>query len=478
VVDIEPGLHELAEKYFRLPKTPRLESHTIDARRFLVTTTTTYDFIFSDVYSSLFSIPAHLTTQEFFTTAKNALSENGVFAANIIGSLDTSDRSFLWSEIKTFKSVFPDSDIFAVDSASNIGSQNIIFVGYKNKRMHSLDDLSKKYPELAELDLQRHLVNTNDISLEKYSILTDDYAPVEYLVAEQFKDLTSPPPSMFEGSRAMEDVVAQTNLGPRYVGSLGHTKVQDFIVKRLSELKASTTIQSWSEPDALGKNLSYKNIIARINPTATNRIIIGSHYDSTRYPGKDSSKNTNAELLGANNSGSGTAVLLELVRILKEQNEPKTFGVDLIFFDGEEGEADLSKTPWRPIGSEYFINQSKELYPTTTPKTAIILDMVCDSDLHIYKEKTSTIGGQPYQDQFWKIAKTYFPKAFNASEKYSISDDHTPLIKAGIPSFLLIDFDYPYFDTLEDTPDKCSAFSLETVGTSLELYLRSLEYHL
>jgi len=52
---------------------------------------------------------------------------------------------------------------------------------------------------------------------------------------------------------------------------------------------------------------------------------------------------------------------------------------------------------------------------------------------------------------------------FNEKSKYSIQDDHLPFIKLGIPSIVLIDFDYPYWHKISDTLDKCSPESLGIV---------------
>ena len=65
------------------------------------------------------------------------------------------------------------------------------------------------------------------------------------------------------------------------------------------------------------------------------------------------------------------------------------------------------------------------------------------------------------------------PKSFNpAPLRYSIEDDHTNLQAVGIPSLVVIDFDYePFYNTLQDTPDKCATQSLEAVGRTLLQYL-------
>ncbi|MCK5054160.1 MAG: M28 family peptidase, partial [Anaerolineales bacterium] len=57
--------------------------------------------------------------------------------------------------------------------------------------------------------------------------------------------------------------------------------------------------------------------------------------------------------------------------------------------------------------------------------------------------------------------------------KYSIIDDHLPFLHKGIPAVDIIDFDYPYWHTLDDTVDKVSADSLEQVGRALQQWLEN-----
>ncbi|MDP2593768.1 MAG: fused MFS/spermidine synthase, partial [bacterium] len=116
VSEIEPSLFELAKKYFGVEDNPQLHTYIEDGRRLLRDSDKKYDLIFSDVYYSLFSIPAHFTTQEFFTIAKKKLSDDGLFIANLIGDLSRQQPSLIFAEIKTFQSVFPNSYFFAVET--------------------------------------------------------------------------------------------------------------------------------------------------------------------------------------------------------------------------------------------------------------------------------------------------------------------------------------------------------------------------
>ncbi len=91
--------------------------------------------------------------------------------------------------------------------------------------------------------------------------------------------------------------------------------------------------------------------------------------------------------------------------------------------------------------------------------------MIGDADLNIYKEENSN---QVITDEIWKTAKDLgYGDKFIDTFKYSLIDDHTPFLEAGIPAADLIDFDYPYWHTVQDTPDKVSAGSLQAVGDTL-----------
>ena len=67
----------------------------------------------------------------------------------------------------------------------------------------------------------------------------------------------------------------------------------------------------------------------------------------------------------------------------------------------------------------------------------------------------------------WNTASELNITTFRDSAKHTVLDDHIPLNVGGIPTIVIIDFDYPYWHTEFDTPDKCSAESLENVGRVL-----------
>ncbi|HEY4512490.1 MAG TPA: fused MFS/spermidine synthase [Candidatus Paceibacterota bacterium] len=188
VAEIEPSLFDLGKEYFGVKDDPRLSNYIEDGRRLLKNSNKVYDVIFSDVYYSLFSIPTHFTTKEFFTIAKEKLSEDGIFMANLIGDLSTEEESLIMALMKTFQSVFPNNYLFAIQSPFQTGAQNIIFVGYNSDKkidLNSPEIIQNPNPNIRSL--RDHLINTGNFDLSAHPILTDNFAPVEYLTAKVLK---------------------------------------------------------------------------------------------------------------------------------------------------------------------------------------------------------------------------------------------------------------------------------------------------
>jgi spermidine synthase len=184
VVEIEPILPEIGRRYFSVPDDQRLRTMIDDGRRFLAETQQRYDFIFSDVYASLV-IPMQFATKEFFALARDRLTPGGVFFANIIGSLAQPPPSLLLSEMRTFLSVFPQGVFFAVESPDSDVVQNVIFLGVNDDREIDVTD-----PAIADSadpflrSLQVHRIDISSLDLSPHPMLTDDYAPVEYLATD------------------------------------------------------------------------------------------------------------------------------------------------------------------------------------------------------------------------------------------------------------------------------------------------------
>ena len=140
-----------------------------------------------------------------------------------------------------------------------------------------------------------------------------------------------------------------------------------------------------------------------------------------------------------------------------------------VMVDGEDLGPDLNEMF---LGAEFF---SAHL-PTPKPDYGILLDMIGGKNLQIPKEPNSARMAPKLERLFYAYASTIgLSGAFPNVMGPEIEDDHLSLNQAGVPTIDLIDFDYPAWHTLEDTPDKCSPDSLFDVGKMLENWINSPE---
>ena len=157
-------------------------------------------------------------------------------------------------------------------------------------------------------------------------------------------------------------------------------------------------------------------------------------------------------------------MLLEIARLLGDSEPP--VGVDLVFFDGEDyGQEGVPRD--FIIGSTYFAGHLKGY----RPYAVIIVDMIGERDVRIKMEGFSRATSSSLLDDVFSVAEELGVDAFVREDGPTIIDDHLPFIQAGLKAIDLIDFDYQYWHTLEDTPDKCSSESLDDVGRVLLEYI-------
>ena len=260
----------------------------------------------------------------------------------------------------------------------------------------------------------------------------------------------------FDSSRAYADVQTQVDFGPRIPGTDGHARIREWIQ---AELESAGWMVEVHESERLGHPIY--NIIAKRNAEPP-QIILGAHYDTRMIADNDPDLTKRTEPVpGANDGASGAAVLLELARSLPEDTVP----VWLVFFDTEDN-GRIEGWDWI-LGSRAFAEEVP-----VRPEAVVIVDMIGDADLNIYLEKNSDV---TVRTEIWSTAeKLGYGKQFINEEKFSMLDDHTPFLEAGIPAVDIIDFDYPYWHTTQDTPDKVSAASLQAVGDTLLNWLADM----
>jgi glutaminyl-peptide cyclotransferase len=275
------------------------------------------------------------------------------------------------------------------------------------------------------------------------------------LLASCQNKLTAPP---FDGARAYNLLLAQTDLGPRNPGSAGWHKFQTMMSGFLDSLGVNYETQPFDYDDYLtGETLHLVNWIIHIKPGASDRILLAAHYDSRPRAEHDpDSTQRDKPILGANDGASGVAVLMHLAELLHAHQPPT--GVDIVLFDGEDY-GPPGRNDQYLIGSTYFAAHN-----TTHYQYGILLDMIGDRDLRIYRESLSERYARKVDDRIWQAAARLGVSQFVDSVKFDVLDDHIPLIAAGISTVDLIDFEYPYWHTQADTPDKCDPASLSAVG--------------
>jgi hypothetical protein len=264
----------------------------------------------------------------------------------------------------------------------------------------------------------------------------------------------------FSGTTALKYIEQQLAFGPRIPNTPGHQKTGDWLLRELRARADTVVVQEIRHRTAKGQTLQLRNFFARFRPQATDRILYVAHWDTR--PFADKSANLGQQRLpvpGANDGGSGVAVLLGVADALKAK--PPTIGVDLLFVDGEDY-GDFADSTETLIGSRYF---AKHLPPGYTTLFAVLFDMVGDKDLEIIEEGYSVQNAPEVVQRVWKTAEQRgYGRYFVNRVGQALTDDHVPLQQAGIRAIDVIDFDFPYHHTTEDTIDKVSAESLQIVG--------------
>ena len=269
-------------------------------------------------------------------------------------------------------------------------------------------------------------------------------------------------PATFTGELAYPWVTRQCDLGYRITGTETNRQAGDMIIE---ELRA----QGWDvqEQTFTYMNTPARNILAWKGEAAdgSDAILIGAHYDTRRSADEE---DPSQPVMGANDGASGVAVLLELARSLAWDTEDRR--IYLAFFDAEDN-GRLDGWDWI-VGSTYMAEHWGEAGESPL-KAMILVDMIGDADQQVYYERNSDPG---LSQALWNIAgQLGYSERIIPEYRYSMLDDHIPFARMGVRAVDMIDFDYPYWHTTQDTPDKVSAESLEAIGRTLEVWLESQE---
>ena len=263
--------------------------------------------------------------------------------------------------------------------------------------------------------------------------------------------------SGFSGTRALADVRRLVAIGPRVAGTPGAAKARDYITEQLKAAGLAVQEQAFdaSTPQGSVHMINLLAVIPGIPPpeapsqVPVQRLIVAGHYDTKLFK--------EFTFVGANDGGSSAALLIELARALKPRTLP--MDVELLFLDGEEAVVEWQDSD-HTYGSRYYVQAAKKAGTLKTIGALVLVDMIGDKDLRIMKEANST----PWlTESVWSAASRLGRHEF-VGETTTIEDDHLEFLEAGVPAVDIIDLDYPAWHRVDDTLDKLSAASLQSVG--------------
>lgn len=281
--------------------------------------------------------------------------------------------------------------------------------------------------------------------------------------------------TLFCADSAYAYVARQVAFGPRVPGSEAHRRCGDWLSGMLKSTGAEVTEQIATLTTFDGTRIPMRNILARFNPEADDRILLLAHWDSRPWADQDSDPSNHATPVdGANDGASGVGVLLEMARIHAQSGSAA--GLDILLCDAEDWGTENNDDSWA-MGARYFAaNPPSKGY---LPSAAILLDMVGASEATFMREYFSQMSNPSLADEIWGIARRLgHEAAFVDRMGTAVNDDHVELIKAGIPAIDIIDYRegsgfFSGWHTASDNMDCISKETLAKVGQVLETYIKS-----
>ena len=276
----------------------------------------------------------------------------------------------------------------------------------------------------------------------------------------------------FDAKAALGYAQAQVAFGPRVPGTPAAKEAGDWIVGEMRKRADTVIVQQWTHVTQRGDTLPMRNILARFKPTATERILYVTHWDTRPKADEDPVLGKRAGSFdGANDGASGVGLLVAIADRLKAT--PPNAGVDLLFVDGEDwgdfSGYDEGSAPDVLIGSGWFARHLPD--SNYKPIFGVLFDMIGDANLDIYQEGNSLSRAPEVVRRVWQAADELgYSKFFIPSDGGPITDDHVPLLNAGLRVIDVIDINYRgpeqqnLHHTTMDTMDKLSEKSMQVVG--------------
>ena len=288
----------------------------------------------------------------------------------------------------------------------------------------------------------------------------------------------------FNADTAYTFCAAQCDFGPRTMNSEAHERCAEWIQQQFEQYGYSVQMQKADLKGYNGTILKSTNIIASQKLKANSqkpeaRIFICAHWDSRPWADNDPDEaNWRKPVMAANDGASGVAVMLELARLL-QQNDSARMAVDFICFDAEDWgipqwENDVDGDSWA-LGAQYWANSQEP--KAKSYQYGILLDMVGGQGAKFYREGFSLKYAHNIVERVWQAANTAgYASIFPYLDGGYVTDDHVPVNeKAGIPCIDIINH-YPdceqssfgpTWHTVNDDMQHIDRNTLKAVGQTL-----------
>ncbi|MBL0104771.1 MAG: M28 family peptidase [Bacteroidetes bacterium] len=277
----------------------------------------------------------------------------------------------------------------------------------------------------------------------------------------------------FNADSAYAFVKAQIDFGPRVPNTNAHIACGDYLIAKMKSWSPNVFVQEGVLRAFDGTNLKFRNIITSFNPDAKQRVLLFAHWDTRPWSDQDSIDPMKPSL-GADDGGSGVAVLMEIARQLS-QLKPN-IGVDLAFFDaedwGKEGGGPSAEDSYA-LGTQYWAKNPH--VPGYTADYGILLDMVGAKDAQFRFEGLSYERASSVLRKVWSQASQLgYSNYFLNQDGGWITDDHVYVNAIGIPSIDIIHTrinersGFPsHWHTHRDNLDVIDKNTLKAVGQTL-----------
>ncbi len=278
----------------------------------------------------------------------------------------------------------------------------------------------------------------------------------------------------FDGKRAMGYLEALCAIGPRMSGTPGMLKQQQFIRKHFEKLDLKVRAQDFTARQNSQKQaVAMTNLIVTFHPERKRRVLLSSHYDTRPIADQEADpRKWRLPFVSANDGGSGVAFLMELAHHIKDLT--LNVGVDFAFFDGEEYIFEREHDKYF-FGSEHFANDWKRNKREPSYVAAILFDMIGGKNAKFPVEGYSWQRHRELCLEVWRTAAEVRAPAFKDELGERVLDDHLALQNAGIPAVDLIDFGYPHWHKLTDTPENCSPEPMCQIAKVLSTWMQRIK---